>query len=171
VLTAEGLPSGRAGGALSWSGRANTYWVVDRKKVCCPPLRPFFIGSSPPLLSISSIPQIPLASPSYFSLTFPRPTGRRLRRLEQQHRALEPSHLRFVGGGRAVDLPGSCEGGWCIGSIGIQGHVSTVCRCLFELLEEEENRLSRSTIFGSSSCFPFRIRFASYQRHCAQLDS
>ncbi|GAA5890052.1 hypothetical protein JCM6882_009212 [Rhodosporidiobolus microsporus] len=31
-LTREGLPSGRGKGALTWSGFANTYWVVDREK-------------------------------------------------------------------------------------------------------------------------------------------
>ncbi|GAA6025286.1 hypothetical protein JCM10207_001284 [Rhodosporidiobolus poonsookiae] len=31
-LSGEGLPSGRGRGALTWSGYANTYWVVDREK-------------------------------------------------------------------------------------------------------------------------------------------
>ena len=32
LLGGEGFPSGRGKGTLSWSGFANTYWVVDREK-------------------------------------------------------------------------------------------------------------------------------------------
>lgn len=32
LLGGEGYPSGRSKGNLSWSGFANTYWVVDREK-------------------------------------------------------------------------------------------------------------------------------------------
>ncbi|GAA5973618.1 hypothetical protein JCM21900_002515 [Sporobolomyces salmonicolor] len=32
TLTGEGMPSGRAKGAMTWSGYANTFWVIDRVK-------------------------------------------------------------------------------------------------------------------------------------------
>ncbi|GAA5975927.1 hypothetical protein JCM5350_000781 [Sporobolomyces pararoseus] len=32
LTSGEGFPSGRSKGALAWSGAANTFWVVDRKK-------------------------------------------------------------------------------------------------------------------------------------------
>ncbi|BGP22595.1 beta-lactamase [Rhodotorula toruloides] len=32
ALTGKGLATGRGAGALTWSGMANTYWVVDREK-------------------------------------------------------------------------------------------------------------------------------------------
>lgn len=32
LLTGEGYPSGRGRGAMSWSGYANTFWVVDRER-------------------------------------------------------------------------------------------------------------------------------------------
>ncbi|GAA6062927.1 hypothetical protein JCM10212_007158 [Sporobolomyces blumeae] len=32
TLSGEGFPSGRSKGAMTWSGAANTFWVVDRQK-------------------------------------------------------------------------------------------------------------------------------------------
>lgn len=32
LLTGEGYPSGRGNGAMTWSGYANTFWVVDRER-------------------------------------------------------------------------------------------------------------------------------------------